>query len=153
MAIQFRGRFETKMDPKGRLSLPSSFRQNLPSRSEPLVVTNGQFKGQRCLDVYSLTQWEALEARIQKLSPLKAEVQAFQRFYLAAGQVVEIDSQGRVITPQTLRQYAGLETELVLVGMGTKFEIWSAVTWNQLYSSLSQNFDDTLSAVASLELE
>lgn len=139
------------MDPKGRLSLPSSFRSVLP-KGEPLVITNSQYKGARCLDVYSLGQWEALEARIQKLSPLKAEVQAFQRFYLAGGQVVEPDNQGRIITPQSLRQYAGVESELVLVGMGAKFEIWSAAAWTQLYSGLAQNFDETLAAVAQLEL-
>ena len=150
MAITFRGRFETKMDPKGRLSLPSSFRQNLP-KGEPLVITNGQFKGSRCLDAYSFSQWEALEARIQKLSPLKAEVQAFQRFYLAGGQVVEIDNQGRIITPQILRQYAGTESEIVLVGMGSKFEIWSHASWSHLYNGLAQTFDETLSAVAQLE--
>src|ERR1051326_3953683 len=114
MAIAFRGRFETKADPKGRLSLPSTFRQILP-RGESLVITNGQYKGLRCLDVYSLAEWEALEARIQNLSSLKAEVQAFQRFYLAGGQVVDVDAQGRVITPQSLRQYAGVDGDIVIV--------------------------------------
>ncbi|HEX4924299.1 MAG TPA: hypothetical protein VFV50_09435, partial [Bdellovibrionales bacterium] len=66
--------------------------------------------------------------------------------------VVEIDNQGRIITPQSLRQYAGVESELVLVGMGAKFEIWSATAWTQLYSGLAQNFDETLAAVAQLEL-
>lgn len=150
MAFTFRGRFESKMDPKGRLSLPSMYKQNL-SKAESLVVTNGQFKGQRCLDVYSLAQWEALEARIQKLSPLKSEVQAFQRFYLASGQVVEVDGQGRVLIPQSLRQYAGVESEIVLIGMGSKFEIWSLAAWNHLHAGLAQSFDETLAVVAQLE--
>jgi MraZ protein len=150
MAVMFRGRFDTKMDPKGRLSLPSTFRQSL-AQAEPLVITNGQYKGLRCLDAFSLTEWEALEARIQNLSSLKAEVQAFQRFYLAGGQVVEPDSQGRIITPQSLRAYAGTESEIVLVGMGTKFEIWNRTTWTSVWDGLAQNFDTTLSAVSLLE--
>jgi MraZ protein len=150
MAVSFRGRFDTKTDPKGRLSLPSSFRQTLATR-EQVVITNGQYKGLRCLDVYSLTHWEALETRIQNLSSLKSEVQAFQRFYLAGGQVVEPDNQARIIIPQSLRLYAGIEGETVLVGMGPKFEIWNHNTWSQLYDGLALNFEDTLAAVSQLE--
>lgn len=151
MDASFRGRFESKSDPKGRLSLPASLRQSLSSKEQKLVVTNSQFKGQRSLDVYSWSAWERLEKRIAKLSPLKTEVQEFRRFYMAGGQVVEMDSQGRILIPQTLRRYAGLELDVVLVGLGEKFEIWSANTWNLLYEGLAQNFEANLAAVAAIE--
>lgn len=157
MASVFRGRFETKLDPKGRLSLPSSIRQSLTqglSSTNPtsLVITNSQYKGLRCLDVYSLVAWEALEKKIASLPALKTEVQAFQRLYLSSGQVVEPDSQGRILVPQSLRSYAKLDSEVELVGMGEKFEIWSSDSWNQLFNGLSQNFEDVLSAVSQLEI-
>ena len=144
----FRGRFEAKLDPKGRLSLPSAYRQ---MTSETLVITNSLFKGRRCLDAYHEKAWESLEARIQKLSPLKAEVQAFQRFYLSGAQVVELDTQNRVLIPQGLRQYANLESEVVLVGMGEKFEVWPRLVWQQIYEDLVLNFDENLSNLSKLE--
>jgi len=147
----FRGRFEMKLDPKGRLSLPAVYRSNLGSKASELVVTNSRYKGRSCLDVYSSFEWEKLERRIAKLSSLKPEVQAFNRFYLSGGQSAEIDAQSRILVPQSLRRYAGLESQVVLVGLGTKFEIWSLDAWSAVYDQLAQSFDDTVAAVAALE--
>jgi MraZ protein len=151
----FRGRFEIKIDPKGRMSLPASYRQILASTdsAQPLqlVVTNNRYRGRSCLHVYTLAEWEKLEARIAKLSSLKAEVQAFQRFYLSGGQTVEIDSQNRILVPQGLRKFAELEAPTVLVGMGSKFEIWSQPVWDSIYEDLTENFEETLNAVANLD--
>ena len=94
---------------------------------------------------------ENLERRISKLSSLKTDVQAFQRFYLSGGQVVDVDAQGRVSIPQSLRKFAGLESQIVLVGLGAKFEIWSQASWQSIYEQLTENFEETLNAVASLD--
>ncbi len=152
----FRGRFEIKLDPKGRLSLPPAFRTPVgPSgksiQAGELVVTNSRYRGRACLDVYSLAEWERLERRIGKLSSLKPEVQAFNRFYLSGGQSVEIDAQNRILVPQSLRRYSGLEAEAVLVGLGNKFEIWAEQAWKSVYDQLAQSFEDTVSAVAALD--
>lgn len=153
MTAQFRGRFEIKIDAKGRLSLPPAFRDVLPSVEPKVVITNSRYQNQSCLHAYSLAEWEALERKINKMSSLKTDVQAFQRFYLSGGQVLDIDAQGRVNIPQSLRKYAGLEGSTVLVGLGNKFEIWSHANWKVIYDQLTDNFEETLQAVASLDDE
>lgn len=147
----FRGRFEIKLDPKGRLSLPPAYRQNLSGQHPELVVTNSRYRNLSCLDVYSLAEWEKLERRIAKLSSLKPEVQAFNRFYLSGGQQVEVDAQNRILVPQSLRRYSSLETQAVLVGLGNKFEVWSQESWSAVYDQLTETFEDTVAAVAALE--
>lgn len=153
MKTQFRGRFEIKLDPKYRLTLPMPLRQLLQSiEDNRVVITNSQFQGRRCLDAYPLKEWEALEAKISRLPQLKVEVQNFQRFYLSGGHVAEMDAQGRVLVPPSLRQYAQLQTDIVIVGMNEKFEIWDVGTWNGLFENLSQEFPNILSDVAGLEV-
>lgn len=147
----FRGRFEIKLDPKGRLSLPSAYKGLLPSENPQIIVTNSRFRGKSCLHAYTLGEWEKLERKIAKLSSLKAEVQAFSRFYLSGGQPVDVDSQGRVLVPQSLRKFAGLDSQVVLVGLGAKFEIWSLDAWNEIYEDLTESFEETMNAIASLD--
>jgi MraZ protein len=147
----FRGRFEIKLDVKGRLSLPSAYRQILPEQSPQLIVTNSRFRDQSCLHVYTLSEWEKLERKIARLSSLKAEVQAFSRFYLSGGQLLEVDAQSRILIPQSLRRFAGLDAQAVLVGLNDKFEVWSQKSWSSIYEQLTESFEETLDAVASLE--
>lgn len=149
MDQKFRGRYEATIDQKGRLLLPSPLRDVLGNL--PLVMTNSQYRKSRCLDGYSLVSWEHLEKKIGGMSPLKVEIQAFQRFYLANAQVLEADNQNRILVPKNLREYAEIEDRIVILGMGEKLEIWSASKWNKLYDDLADNFEDTLAAVASLE--
>ncbi len=147
----FRGRFELKLDPKGRLSIPPSLRAVLPDGATQVVVTNSRYQNASCLHVYSLLEWQGLERRIAKLPALNAQVQAFQRFYLSGGQVVDVDAQNRALVPQSLRRFAGLESQVVVVGLGAKLEIWSAAAWSGIFENLAENFEDTMSAVAALE--
>ncbi len=152
----FRGRFELKVDPKFRLSLPSAFREILDSVSRAgstpsTVITNSQYQGKKCLDVYPSAEWTKLENRIAKLPQLKLEVQNFQRFYLSGGHNVDLDSQGRILIPSSLRAYAQIQTEVVIVGFAGKFEIWAAEIWNGLFETLAEDFTQTLAAVSLLE--
>ena len=149
----FRGRFEIKLDPKGRLLIPAAYRQILPVENPQLIITNNRYRGKSCLHAYSIQEWEKLERNISRLSSLKAEVQAFNRFYLSAGQSADVDSQNRILVPQSLRKFAGLGGGVVLVGLGNKFEIWAESTWNSLYEDLTENFEQTLEAVALLDSE
>ena len=149
----FRGKFHCKLDSKGRLVLPSSYRKKTSTKQIPIVITNGQYQGQRCLDAYWLNEWEKLENKISKLSGLKREVMDFRRFYLASGQVVDPDGQNRILMPQSLRKYAKIEENepIVLVGMGSKFEIWPEKIWQSMFSNLSDQFDSTLDAISGME--
>ncbi len=148
----FRGRFEIKLDPKGRLSLPPAYRQIIPNTDSRLIITNSRYRGKSCLHGFCLPEWEKLERRIGRMSQLKTEVQAFSRFYLSGGQSVELDAQNRILVPQSLRRFAGLDSQAVLVGLGDKFEIWSQENWSAIYDQLTENFEDTMSSVASLDL-
>ena len=151
MTNKFRGRFECKLDPKGRLSLPAAYRTSSAKKTTGFVITNSLFRKKKCLDVYSIKEWEKLEEKIQKMPSLKADVQAFQRFYMASGQEVNADGQNRLLIPQGLRKYAELGEEVMLVGMGSKFEIWPLAVWNELFSGLAENFEEIMAAVADLE--
>lgn len=153
MVNPFRGRFEAKVDQKGRLLLPKGILSSISAKDGSLVITNSQYKNFRNLDVYPSKEWQKLEAKIAKLSPLKTAVQDFQRFYLAGGQELEPDAQNRILIPGTLRKYSSVASKVVVVGMGHKFEIWAAEVWNHLYDQLASNFEDTLSTIASLDDE
>ncbi len=152
MSNLFRGRFEIKLDPKGRLSLPAAFRAILPQEPCQIVVTNSRYKNKSCLHGYTLPEWQNLEKRISKLSQMRSEVQAFNRFYLSGGQVIDVDAQSRVLVPQSLRKFADLGLQVVMVGMGDKFEIWSQDSWTSIYESLTDSFENTMSAIAELDL-
>lgn len=150
MQVWFRGRFEIRIDEKGRLRMPTALRET-HSKDSQIVITNGLFRGQHCLDAYTLSAWEKLENRISKLSSLKTEVQIFQRFYLSGAQESDYDKQGRILLPPALRKYAGIDTNIVLVGMGEKLEIWSKSAWDRLYESLANDFEESLHQIAQLE--
>ena len=97
MSTHFRGRFEIKVDPKFRLTLPAVFREVLKDTADSrMIVTNSQYQGKRCLDVYPFHEWKKLENRIAQLPQLKVEVQNFQRFYLSGGHPVESDANSRI---------------------------------------------------------
>ena len=147
--LKFRGRFDAKIDDKGRLLLPLAVREVL--REFPLVVTNNQSKKARFLDGYAFPSWQHLEKRIDGLSSLKLEVQAFQRFYLANAQVLTPDAQNRILLPKNLREFAQLDSEVVLIGMSEKIEIWEQKTWTKLYQDLANSFEETVGQVAELE--
>jgi len=152
----FRGRFELKLDPKGRVKVPPAYRQILlPAKSKAspqVVITNSQYNSQRCLDVYTLKEWEKLEKKFFQKNSLMPEVQAYQRFYLASGQVVQLDAQNRFLIPQSLRKYSGLgeNQDVMLVGMGAKFEIWKVSEWNKLFNGLANDFEKNLNVIASI---
>jgi MraZ protein len=150
---QFRGRFELKIDAKFRLTLPTVFREVIEKSMSHsrIVITNSQYQGKRCLDVYSFAEWKKLEQKISRLPQLKVEVQNFQRFYLSGGHVVEVDAQGRILIPPTLRAYSNVLSDLMVVGFANKFEIWSLDVWKGLFENLAQDFSQTLVAISDME--
>ena len=109
METLFRGRFDVRVDDKGRFRMPTALRNShspKDTKNNQLLVTNNLVQGQRCLDIYTQSAWLRLENRIARLPNLKAEVQAFQRFYLSGAQLMEYDKNGRVLMPPSLRKYA-----------------------------------------------
>jgi MraZ protein len=130
----FRGRFEHTIDSKGRLSIPSKFREVLTERYDSrLVVTT--YDG--CLIVYPNSEWRILEERVAGLPEFKKETRDFLRFFYSSAADCAIDKLGRILIPQTLREYAKLEKDVVIVGAFKRMEIWSKLRWNAAEAVLS----------------
>lgn len=120
--MHFRGRFEFTVDPKGRVNIPSKFRDMLQKNGEDLVVITNL---DGCLLVYPYSEWLRIEERVARAPSMNVNVASFVRFFLGSASEVGIDKQGRILIPQSLRDYAGFEKEVVITGVGKKFEIWS----------------------------
>ena len=127
----FLGTHTPKLDEKGRFFLPAKFRDEL---DDGLVITRGQ---DRCLAIYPTETFVEMTREIAKGSVSVKKVRDYQRM-LAAGASFEVpDKQGRVTIPQVLRRYAGLDRDIVVIGAGTRAEIWDAERWAQ-YSEASE---------------
>ncbi len=145
----FRGRFEHTIDPKGRVSIPSKFREILTKKyDERLVVTN--FDG--CLVAYPYEEWAQLEEKASSLSMVKKETRAFMRFFYSSAIECTLDKQGRILIPQTLREYADLEKEVVLAGQLRKIEIWSKKRWGEEIVKAHENFDQISDVISEFGL-
>ena len=124
----FRGVQHINMDAKGRLAMPARQREPLLSRCDGQIVVTIDTQT-ACLAIYPLPEWERIERDIQALPALKPAVKRFQRLVLGYATDIELDSSGRMLLPQSLREYAQLDKKLVLVGQGNKLEIWSEALW------------------------
>lgn len=150
MRDSWTGRFEVKLDGKGRLSFPGHYRHSLNDAT--LVLTNSQHQGKRLLDIYFMKEWDELKLRMSKLSQLNPKVAAFQRFYIAGGLEAQSDKQGRFLIPKSLREFAEFDGEVVLVGLGHKMELWNKKDWDEIFQNLTNDFENTMAGIADLEL-
>ena len=124
----FRGVQHINMDAKGRLAMPARQREPLLSRCEGQIVATIDTQSP-CLVIYPLPEWERIETDIQALPTLNPAVRRFQRLMLGYATDLELDGSGRMLLPQSLREYAQLGKKLVLVGQGNKLELWSEALW------------------------
>ena len=115
----FMGEYNHTIDAKGRLIVPSKFREAL---GDTFVVTKGL---DGCLFVYDNKEWNAFEEKLKSLPLTNKEARQFVRFFLAGAAEVEVDKQGRILIPNVLREFAGLAKDVALVGVGSRIEIWS----------------------------
>lgn len=124
----FRGVQHINMDAKGRLAMPARQREPLLSQCGGRIVVTIDTQA-TCLVMYPLPAWERIEQQVQSLPALKPAVKRFQRLVLGYATDLELDSSGRYLLPQSLRDYARLEKKLVLVGQGNKLELWAEELW------------------------
>lgn len=124
----FRGVQHINMDAKGRLAMPTRQREPLRVLCEGQVVVTIDTQV-TCLVIYPLPEWERIEKEIQSLPTLKQAVKRFQRLVLGYATDLELDGSGRLLLPQSLRDYAQLDKSVVLVGQGNKLELWSESLW------------------------
>jgi MraZ protein len=145
----FRGRFEHTIDSKGRVSIPSRFREILATRyDERLIITNFD----QCLWAYPSGEWRKVEEKVAALPQFKPEVKALQRFFISAASESAIDKQGRMMIPQTLRDYAGLEKDCIIVGMSQRIELWDKSRWGKIFNEAEEKLHGSFDKLAELGL-
>jgi MraZ protein len=124
----FRGASKVTLDAKGRLAIPSRYRERLISRAEGRLVAT--VDRDRCLLIYPLPDWEEIERRLDRMPNLKYQVRELQRLILGNATDLEMDGHGRVLISRELRDFAGLDKQAMFVGQGKKFELWDEERWN-----------------------
>ena len=127
----FMGEYNHSIDAKGRLIIPSKFRDTL---GDEFVVTKGL---EGCLFVFEKYDFETFMDKLNEKSELGAKFRKIKRFFISGAQEMEPDKQGRMLVPPVLREYAGLEKEVVFAGVGGHIEIWDKAKWEDVTS-----FDD-----------
>lgn len=127
------GEYHHSIDEKGRLIIPSKFREEI---GNSFVVTRGL---DGCLFVYSLVEWEKIVKKLRTLPFTKKDARTFTRFFLASATVCEFDKQGRINLMNSLIEYAGLKKECVVIGVNDRLEIWALDKFNNL---MEENFNE-----------
>ncbi len=126
----FRGVNSLNMDAKGRLAVPTRYRSVLTVRCEGHLVATIDTE-ERCLLIYPVDEWEAIQAKIESLPSFHPMARRIQRLLIGHATDLEMDGNGRVLIPPMLREYAGLSKKTVLLGQGKKFELWDEGCWNE----------------------
>lgn len=134
----FLGEYNHTIDDKGRVAVPAKFRKQL---SKGAVVTRGL---DNCLFLYPISEWEILAEKLSKLPMSQANSRAFVRLMLAGAMDVELDSQGRIVLPEYLRQYASINTskKVVVAGLYNRLELWDEEKWNGYKSNTEKDSTD-----------
>lgn len=123
----FRGVAKLNLDSKGRLAVPAKHREALLDRGAgKLVVTADPSK---CLLIYPQPEWEPIQDKLMSMPSFNARARSLQRLLVGYAEDVEIDSAGRILLSLPLREFAGLEKHVMLVGQGAKFELWDEARW------------------------
>ena len=130
------GEYQHSVDAKGRLIVPSKFRDAL---GESFVITRGL---DNCLFGYPMEEWRKLEEKLKNLPMTKKDARAFARFFFSGATEVEIDKQGRINIPSTLLQHANLEKDCVVVGVSSKIEIWAKDAWENYFNDAELSFNE-----------
>ena len=141
--IGFLGEFEATLDAKSRFLLPVGFKKQLPGDGPTQFVINRGFE--KCLSLYPMKSWEPIFHRISQLNDFDPEVRQFRRYFLNGATMVELDSAGRLLIPQNLKEHAGLDKDIVLSAAVDKIEIWDKSKYQQFFESFSP---ETFSSLA-----
>ena len=136
----FQGSHGINLDAKGRMAVPAKYRDELSSACGGRIVMTAHTQD-RCVLVYPETEWEAILPKIEALPSFNKAALRAQRLLIGYATTLELDGNGRVLVPPTLRDYAGLEKKLMLVGLGKKFELWSEAAWLNSVADGDQDSD------------
>ncbi|ACS30874.1 division/cell wall cluster transcriptional repressor MraZ [Micrococcus luteus] len=133
----FLGTYTPRLDEKSRLILPAKFREEL---AEGLVLTRGQ---ERCIYVFSAREFERVHEQMRSAPLSSRQARDYIRVFLSGASDEVPDKQGRVTVPAPLRQYAGLDRDVTVIGAGTRVEIWDSESWNTYLAEQEAAFSET----------
>ncbi len=136
----FYGEYEHSIDRKGRLILPSRFREVAKTHFiDKFYVTRGL---EKCLFMFSEEEWRAQENKYKGLSFTKQQTRIFNRLFFSGAVEVAPDKQGRILVPQFLKEYALIKRDVMLVGVSNRVEIWAKDKWHDFYANSQQSFEE-----------
>jgi len=128
----FLGEYEVTLDAKGRFLLPASLKKQTGEEAGSFVINRGF---EKCLGLYPMKSWEPIFEQISKLNDFDPKVREFRRYFLNGAILMELDSAGRLLVPPNLKEYAGLEKDIVLAAAVNKIEIWDKSKYQQFFDS------------------
>lgn len=140
----FIGEYCHTIDTKGRVSVPAKFREEL---GESFILTKGL---DNCLFIYSMDEWVLLQNKLKQLPLTNKDARAFVRFFFSGATECQLDSQGRIRITNNLRDHASLQKDAVIIGVGTRVEIWSSDEWQKYNSADNLSYDEIASKMAEL---
>lgn len=138
------GEYEHSIDTKGRIAMPAKLREGLGGK---FIITKGL---DGCLFVYAMDEWQRVEQKLASLPMSRKTARDFTRFLFGGACEGECDKQGRVLLPASLRRYAGLKREAVIVGVGSRAEIWDAAKWQQYNEESAEDVNELAEQLADL---
>jgi len=145
----FRGVNALNLDAKGRMAMPTKYRERLKLHCNgQLVITVDR---DHCLLIYPLPEWEEIERKLVHLPNLDKQTRLLQRLLIGHATECELDGQNRILLPPPLRDFAALDKRVVLIGQGNKFELWDEQTWNERRDKWLATEDEELPLTAELE--
>jgi MraZ protein len=142
----FAGEYQHTLDDKGRVTMPARLREELGER---FVITRGL---DQCLFVYPLNEWVKVEENLKKLPFTRSDNRAFTRLFFSGAAELEADRQGRVLIPQNLREHAGIEKEVMIIGVSNRVEVWSEQAWKTYSSEANASFEQTAEKLVDFDL-
>jgi MraZ protein len=133
--VAFNGEFQHGIDDKGRLILPAKFREVLGTSC---VIAKGM---ERCLFVYTLSEWSSLEEKLNSLNVFNKKIRDFKRRFFSGSGECDTDKQGRILINQELRSYANLSRDVYIIGAGEHIEIWDKAAWEAYRDDLDGDYE------------
>ncbi|MDD3897721.1 MAG: division/cell wall cluster transcriptional repressor MraZ [Syntrophomonadaceae bacterium] len=140
----FLGEYQHSLDSKGRITVPSRFREQL---GEKFVATKGL---DNCIFLYPMEEWKTIEEKLKSLPFTRADVRSFARFFFSGASEMEIDRQGRTLMPVNLREYASIDKDLIIIGVGSRIEIWSAANWGKYTLEAESSYEEIAESMVDL---
>jgi len=144
--IMYIGEYNHSTDSKGRVIMPANFREEL---GEKFYITKGM---DSCLFIYDEKEWSNLDLKMRNLRLTSKKAREFSRMFYAPARELSFDKQGRILIPQNLRTYAGIDKEVVIIGVSTRIEIWDKERWDLYISREEMNYDEIMDEFEELDI-